>query len=250
MRGSSHAPSTEQSAPVRAGRSGEDWLRALIALFVAVLVTSNFIAAKLVAVGGLVLPAAVLLFPLSYIIGDVLTEVFGYPAARKAIWIGFACNIIVVGATWLSIAMPPAPAWTLAGLEGPSESQQAYQSVLGVAPRIVLGSLLAYLVGEFLNAAVLSRLKLATRGRFLWIRTIGSTLVGQLADSAIFITIVFVGSVPGTVLAQIIVAQWLVKCGIEAVATPATYWVVWRLKRVVGEDRYDTEVSLSPLRWS
>jgi uncharacterized integral membrane protein (TIGR00697 family) len=229
---------------------GEDWLRALVALFVAVLVTSNFIAAKLVTVSGLVLPAAVLLFPISYIIGDVLTEVFGYSAARKAIWIGFSCNVLVVAATWMSIVLPPASAWSLVGLDGAAESQTAYEAVLGIAPRLVLASLLAYLVGEFLNAAVLSRLKLATRGRFLWIRTIGSTLVGQLADSAIFITIAFAGAVPGAVLGKIVIAQWLVKCGIEAAATPATYWVVWRLKRVVGEDHYDTEISLSPLSWS
>jgi uncharacterized integral membrane protein (TIGR00697 family) len=241
-----------RSGSTRGGREGpaEDWLRALVGLFVAVLVTSNFIAAKLVSVAGLVLPAAVLLFPLSYIIGDVLTEVFGYATARKTIWVGFACNVVVVGAVWLSIALPGAPAWTLPGLADAGESQNAYGAVLGVAPRIVLASLLAYLVGEFLNAAVLSRLKLATRGRFLWIRTIGSTLVGQLADSAIFITIAFVGAVPGAVLGQIVIAQWLVKCVIEAAATPVTYWVVWRLKRIVGEDHYDMQVSMNPFRWS
>jgi uncharacterized integral membrane protein (TIGR00697 family) len=235
--------------PEAQSAAAQDWLRAFVGLFVAVLVTSNFIAAKLISIGGLVLPAAVLLFPVSYIIGDVLTEVFGYAAARKAIWLGFACNIVVVLATWISIVMPAAPTWSLSGLEGSSASQIAYRAVLGVAPRIVFASLLAYLVGEFLNAAVLARIKIATRGRFLWVRTIGSTLVGQLADSAIFITIAFAGSVPGVVLGQIVIAQWLVKSGIEAAATPVTYLVVSRLKRLVGTDHYDTDVSLNPLRW-
>jgi uncharacterized integral membrane protein (TIGR00697 family) len=231
------------------GDAGQEWLRAIVALFVAVLITSNFTAAKLITVAGFVVPAAVVLFPISYIIGDVLTEVYGYGAARKAIWLGFACNLVVVGVTWLSISLPPASAWTLPSLESVEASQRAYAAVLGMAPRIVLGSLLAYLAGEFLNAAVLARLKVATGGRFLWVRTIGSTLVGQLADSAIFISIAFAGLVPGRVLGLMLVAQWLVKSGFEAVATPVTYLVVGRLKAIVGGDRFDRGVSLNPIRW-
>jgi uncharacterized integral membrane protein (TIGR00697 family) len=226
----------------------QDRLRVVVALFVAVLIASNFIAAKLIAVGGLVVPAAVLVFPLSYIIGDVLTEVFGYAAARKAIWLGFACNIVVVGFTLLSISLPPASAWTLPPFEDAASSQAAFTAVLGPAPRIVLASLLAYLVGEFLNALVLAKLKVATGGRFLWMRTIGSTLVGQLADSTVFITIAFAGAVPGDVLRGIILVQWLVKTGFEAAATPFTYIVVGRLKRVVGSEHYDRQVSFNPLR--
>jgi hypothetical protein len=234
---------------VDAARPGEDALRILVGLFVAALVASNFVAAKLITVAGLTVPAAVLLFPLSYILGDVLTEVYGYAVARKTIWIGFACNIVVVAVTWATIVVPPSPVWSLSGFGTAAGAQSAYAAVLGFAPRIVLASLTAYLVGEFLNAAVLSRLKLATAGRHLWIRTIGSTLVGQLADSALFITIAFAGAVPPGVLGGIILAQWLVKCGIEALATPATYLVVARLKRVVGTDHFDENVSLSPLRW-
>jgi len=229
--------------------AAEDALRLLVGLFVAVLVASNFVAAKLITVVGFTVPAAVLLFPLSYILGDVLTEVFGYAVARKAIWVGFACDIVVVAATWATIAVPPSPFWSLAGFDTPDQAQAAYRAVLGFAPRIVLASLVAYLAGEFLNAAVLSRLKVATGGRHLWIRTIGSTLVGQLADSALFITIAFAGVVPAGVLGGIVVGQWVVKCAIEALATPATYLVVARLKRVVGVDHFDKSVSLSPLRW-
>jgi uncharacterized integral membrane protein (TIGR00697 family) len=228
---------------------GEDALRALVGLFVASLVASNFVAAKLITVAGFTVPAAVLLFPLSYILGDVLTEVFGYAVARKTIWIGFACNIVVVVVTWATIVVPPSPFWSLSSFATPGEAQKAYSAVLGLAPRIVLASLVAYLVGEFLNAAVLSRLKIATGGRHLWVRTIGSTLVGQLADSAIFITVAFAGSVPAGVLGGIVVAQWLVKCAIEALATPATYLVVARLKRAVGFDHFDKGVSLSPIKW-
>ena len=229
--------------------AAEDALRLLVGLFVAVLVASNFVAAKLITVVGFTVPAAVLLFPLSYILGDVLTEVFGYAVARKVIWTGFACNILVVAVTWVTIAVPPSPFWSLAGFETSTQAQAAYGAVLGFAPRIVLASLVAYLAGEFLNAAVLSRLKVATRGRHLWVRTISSTLVGQLADSALFITIAFVGVVPGGVLGGIVIGQWLVKCAIEALATPATYVVVARLKRAVGFDHFDRGMDLSPLRW-
>jgi len=233
-------PARTLSAPA------QDRLRVVVALFVAVLITSNFIAAKLIAVGGLVLPAAVLVFPLAYIIGDVLTEVFGYGAARKAIWLGFACNLVVVGFTLASISLPPAPMWTLAPFPDASSSQAAFAAVLGPAPRVVLASLLAYLVGEFLNAAVLAKLKIATGGRFLWVRTIASTLVGQFADSCVFITVAFAGAVPGDVLRGIVLVQWLVKVCFEAAATPVTYVVVGRLKRVVGVEHYDRQVSFNP----
>ena len=234
------------SPPGTLSAPAQDRLRIVVALFVAVLIASNFIAAKLIAIGGLVLPAAVLVFPVAYIIGDVLTEVFGYAAARKAIWLGFACNVVVVGFTLLSISLPPASAWTLAPFQDAESSQAAFAAVLGPAPRIVLASLLAYLVGEFLNALVLAKLKLATDGRFLWVRTIGSTLVGQLADSSVFITVAFAGVVPGDVLRGIILVQWLVKVCFEALATPFTYIVVGRLKRVVGVELYDRQVSFNP----
>ena len=234
------------SAPSRIPPRAEDLLRVTAALFVAVLITSNFIAAKLVAVGGLVVPAAVLVFPLSYIIGDVLTEVFGYGAARKTIWLGFACNVVVVGFAHLAVALPPAPAWALRPFGDAASSQSAFAAVLGPAPRIVAASLVAYLCGEFLNSLVLAKLKVATGGRFLWMRTIASTLVGQLTDSCVFITAAFAGTVPGDVLRGIVLVQWLVKVGFEAAATPLTYLVVWRLKRAVGAEHYDRGVSFNP----
>ncbi|MBM3308092.1 MAG: queuosine precursor transporter [Candidatus Eisenbacteria bacterium] len=236
-------------APSRNPGRAEDALRVTVALFVGVLITSNFIAAKLITVGGLVVPAAVLVFPLAYIIGDVLTEVFGYAAARKAIWLGFACNVVAVAFSHLAIALPPAGAWTLRPFPDTASSQVAFAAVLGPAPRIVAASLAAYLCGEFLNSIVLAKLKVATGGRFLWVRTIGSTLVGQLADSAVFITAAFAGTVPGGVLRDIVLVQWLVKVGFEAAATPGTYLVVWRLKRAVGVEHFDTRVSFNPLRW-
>jgi uncharacterized integral membrane protein (TIGR00697 family) len=226
----------------------DDALRSTTALFVAVLITSNFLAAKLIGVAGLVVPAAVLVFPLSYIIGDVLTEVFGYAAARKVIWLGFACNLVAVGFTNLAIALPPAAPWTLPSFADAASAQRAFAATLGSAPRIVAASLAAYLCGEFLNSLVLAKLKVATGGRFLWVRTIGSTLVGQLADSSVFITVAFAGLVPGSVLRNIVFVQWLVKVGFEAAATPATYVAVRHLKRIVGTERYDRQVSFNPFR--
>ena len=206
---------------------------AIVALFVATLIASNIIAVKVVALGSLVLPAAIILFPVAYILGDVLTEVYGYAAARRVIWIGFLCNLLVVAAIWVAGMLP--------------ENQDAWNSVLGAAPRILLASFLAYLVGEFANAFVLAKLKVATEGRHLWLRTIGSTLVGQGLDSAVFITLAFWGILPPGALATTIVTQWLVKTAYEAAATPATYAAVGWLKRAEGVDVYDRETRFNPL---
>lgn len=208
-------------------------------LFVACLLTSNVIAAKLIAPGGLVLPAAVIVFPLSYILADVLTEVWGYAAARRVIWLGFVANALMVGAIWIGGELPPAPVWP---------GQAAYQEILGQTPRILLASFTAYLIGEFANAFVLAKLKVATAGRWLWLRTIGSTLVGQGLDSAVFITLAFAGTVAASVLATIVVSQWLVKVGYEAAATPLTYAAVAWLKRREGVDTFDYETDFNPIR--
>src|SRR5436190_16627010 len=181
------------------------------ALFVTCLLTANTIAAKLIVVGGVVLTAGIVIFPLSYVLGDVLTEVWGYGAARRVIWLGFACNAVMVAAIWIGGELPPAPF---------GASQFAYDEMLGFAPRLLVASFLAYLAGEFANAFVLAKLKVATRGRFLWIRTIGSTVVGQALDSAVFVTLAFAGSVPVGGLAAVIAGQWLVKTLYEAAATP------------------------------
>ncbi|MET1029120.1 MAG: queuosine precursor transporter [Dongiaceae bacterium] len=209
----------------------------VVALFVTALVISNIIAVKLVLVQGLVLPAGVVVFPLSYILGDVLTEVYGYGAARRVIWLGFLCNLLAVLAIWLGGLLPAAPFWG---------GQAAYDAILGTTPRLLLASFLAYLVGEFANAVIMSRLKVAMQGRHLWVRTIGSTLVGEGLDSAFFISIAFFDVLPPGVLIGTIVTQWLVKSAYEALATPLTYLVVGFLKRREGVDVYDRQIRLNP----
>jgi hypothetical protein len=211
---------------------------ALVGLFVTCLITSNIIAVKLVDVRGAILPAGIVIFPLSYLFGDVLTEVYGYGQARLAIWLGFACNLVAVLAIWLAQILPPAPFWG---------GQAAYERILGAAPRLLAASFLAYLVGEFANAYVLAKMKMATQGRWLWTRTIGSTLVGQGLDSLVFIVLAFAGTIPTAALATAIVMQWVAKSLYETLATPFTYWVVGLLKRRDGVDVYDYDTNFNPL---
>ncbi|MBU0651379.1 MAG: queuosine precursor transporter [Proteobacteria bacterium] len=225
------------------------WLPVIAAVFVTSLVVSNIIAVKLISVGPFLLTAAILIFPVSYIFGDILTEVYGYAQARRVIWIGFGCNLMAVFIFWLSIELPAAPFWRTGAFESAAASQQAYQAIFGSTPRILAASFLAYLVGEFLNSFVLAKMKITTRGRHLWMRTIGSTIVGQLADSGVFIFLAFYGTVPLNALAQMAGAQWLMKSAYEALATPLTYLAVSFLKRAEREDFYDRETNFNPLRW-
>ena len=172
------------------------WYPAAVALLATSLVVSNIIAVRLIAIRlsdaiELTLPAAIVLFPIAYIVGDVLTEVYGYPAARRGIWIAFGCNLLAVVAIWLAGILPAASFWTAGVYENPEQADQAYRAILGFAPRLLVASFLAYLVGEFLNSFVLAKMKVRTEGRYLWMRTIGSTIVGQGADSLIFITVAF-----------------------------------------------------------
>ena len=215
-----------------------NWFLLLTVLFVACLIAANIVAVKLIAPFGLLLPAAVVIFPVSYILGDVLTEVYGYRAARRVIWLGFLANLIVVAAIALAQILPAASFW---------DGQAAFERILGQTPRILAASFLAYLIGEFANAFVLAKLKIATEGRLLWLRTIGSTLVGQGLDSAVFITLAFAGIIPPAGLAAAIVTQWLVKSAYEALATPVTYAVVGFLKRRDGIDVYDRDTRFNPL---
>src|SRR5712664_1453744 len=209
------------------------------ALFVTCLLTANTIATKLVTVGATVLTAGVVIFPLSYVLGDVLTEVWGYAASRRVIWLGFACNALMVGAVWLGGEIPAAPFW---------KGQAAYDEILGQTPRILGASFAGYLAGEFANSFVLAKLKILTRGRWLWTRTIGSTLVGQALDTAIFVTLAFAGTVPGAVLAGLVAGQWAVKVAYEAAATPLTYAAVAWLKASERVDAYDYDTDFNPLR--
>jgi hypothetical protein len=222
-----------------AGKQGYSYrFIVVVAVFITCLIAANITAVKLVDLFGLILPAAILIFPLSYITGDILTEVYGYRRARQVIWLGFFCNFIVVGAIWLGQELPAASFWN---------GQAAYERILGYTPRLVLASFLAYLAGEFANAMVLAKLKIATKGRWLWLRTIGSTLVGQGLDSGVFITLAFVGTIPGKVLVTAIITQWLAKSVYEAVVTPVTYGVVNFLKKREGVDVYDHETRFNPL---
>jgi uncharacterized integral membrane protein (TIGR00697 family) len=225
------------------------WLPTITAIFVTTLTISNIIAVKLISVGPFFLTAAILIFPVSYIFGDILTEVYGYARARRVIWIGFGCNLMAVLVIWLSIELPPAPFWKIEPFESPRASQQAYQAIFGFTPRILAASFLAYLVGEFLNSFVLAKMKITTHGRHLWMRTIGSTVIGQLADSGVFIFLAFYGTIPIASLGRVVIYQWLMKSAYEALVTPLTYVVVNYLKRVEQEDFYDRETDFSPLRW-
>ena len=163
------------------------WFVIIVAFFVTALITANITAVKLIGLFGLAIDAGTIIFPISYIFGDVLTEVYGYRRARQVIWLGFFCNLLAVGAIVLGGALPAAPFW---------ENQQAYETILGYAPRLLFASFCAYLVGEFANSYVLAKMKIATNGRWLWSRTIGSTLVGQGLDSAIFVVLAFSGTIP------------------------------------------------------
>lgn len=222
------------------------WFPFVTALFVTTLVISNIIAVKLINLFGLFVPAAVVLFPVAYIFGDVLTEVYGFARARQVIWTGFFCNLIAVIAIWVGGLLPAAPFWSAGDFNTPQTAQQAYQAILGFTPRLLLASFAAYLVGEFLNSIVLARLKVRTNGRFLWIRTIGSTIVGEGADSVVFITMAFYGIFSGSALIQAILSQWLIKVAYETVATPLTYVIVNALKRAENEDYYDRETKFNP----
>jgi len=214
------------------------WFIIVTAIFITSLVVANIIAVKLISVFGFVVPAAIIIFPISYIVGDVLTEVYGYSKARQVIWLGFLCNVIAVAAIWCGQMLPPAPFW---------HGQEAYQQILGYTPRLLAASFAAYLIGEFANSMVLAKMKIATKGRWLWTRTIGSTLVGQGVDSLMFISLAFVGTVPPSSLASIIVTQWLGKSLYETAATPLTYAAVNFLKRAEGIDVYDYDTRFNPL---
>jgi len=213
------------------------WLIMVSMVFVTCLITANIAAVKLIQIGGYILDAGVITFPVSYIVGDVLTEVYGYRQARQVIWLGFFCNLLAVGALWLGGLLPAPDFW---------DGQQAYQRILGYTPRLLLASFLAYLCGEFANAFILARMKIATQGRWLWARTIGSTIVGEGLDSAIFILVAFTGSIPPTAMVSAIAAQWVFKTVYEAAMTPVTYRVVHFLKHRDGRDAYDHATRFNP----
>lgn len=204
-------------------------------VFVTCLITANIIAVKVISYGSFILPAAIFVFPLSYIFGDVLTEVYGYRWSRRVIWLGFICNLIFVFFAWIGQYLPSAPFW---------EGQAAYESILGYTPRLLAASFCGYLVGEFVNSFILAKMKIFTKGRWLWSRTIASTIVGQGLDTAIFIVLAYIGT---PVFDPIMIFNhWLVKICIEIVATPLTYLAVNYLKKKESMDTYDYDTDFSP----
>ncbi len=214
-------------------------LDSITALFVAVLLISNVASTKILNLGPLTFDGGTLLFPLSYIFGDILTEVYGYSRSRKVIWLGFMAAAVMSVTLAIVGALPPAADWL---------NQASYDAILGQTPRIVVASLIAYFAGEFSNSVILAKLKVITEGRQLWLRTISSTLLGQLLDTALFVLIAFTGTVSTGVLLAIAVSNYLFKCGVEILFTPITYWITGWLKQQEHEDYYDRETDFNPFR--
>jgi queuosine precursor transporter len=210
----------------------------VMAAFVTVLLCANLIgASKVASIGPLTFGAGVLFFPLSYVFGDVLTEVYGYARARKVVWAGFAAMAFASFMSATVLAFPPAPGWP---------HQESFRTVFGNTPRIIVASLVAYFCGEFANSYVLARLKVRTAGRLLWLRTIGSTIVGEAIDSLIFYPLAFLGVWSNELVLTVMVTNYLFKVGWEAAITPATYKIVGFLKRAEAEDYFDRDTDFTP----
>jgi uncharacterized integral membrane protein (TIGR00697 family) len=209
-------------------------------LFVAVLLISEITSTKIVSLGFIQTAGAAVLFPISYIFSDILTEVYGYARARRVMWIGFASLALMALVLLVVEYLPAAPSW---------HGQAAYEAILGFVPRITLASVLAYWAGGFANDFVLAKMKLLTKGKYLWTRTVGSTVVGQAVDTFLFIGIAFYGVLPNAVIVQIILSFYLFKCAYEVLATPLTYLVVNKLKKSEGLDVFDYHTNFSPFRF-
>ena len=208
-------------------------------LFVALLMISNTVASKIVVLFGFTLPGSVILFPFTYIFGDILTEIYGYHGSRPIIWAGFGASILMALCYYFVEILPPAPFWG---------HQEAFHTVLGQTPRIVVASLAAYLVGEFVNSFTVSRMKVLTHGKYLWTRTVGSTITGQAVDTIIFITIAFAGTFGNMELVTLAVSTYIAKVIVEVVMTPATYAIVGYIKKKEGLDTFDTNISYNPFK--
>ena len=224
-----HSPQPTYASP---------WFMLVVALYVTSLITANTVAVKVLEIGPWVTDAGLITFPIAYIVGDVLTEVYGYAAARRVIWLGFLCNLIAVGTFQLAGALPAESSW---------QNQGAYETIFGSTPRLLLASFCAYLIGEFANSYLLARMKVMTQGRWLWTRTIGSTIVGQGLDSIVFVLIAFGGVFSTGVLQDMVVTNWVLKTAYETVMTPVTYLVVNKLKQVEGIDTFDRDTNFSPV---
>jgi queuosine precursor transporter len=225
--------------PCAGGRTYR-YLDVISVAFVVVLLVSNITAIKPLSLPSWLrvqMDGGNILFPISYIFGDVLVEVYGYAQSRRVIWLGFAANAMAVLVFSLVLALPAAPGWDLQG---------AFEQILGQAPRVVVGSLCAFLCGEFLNSYIMAKMKVWTRGRWLWTRTIGSTIIGELVDSALFTLVAFGGVWPGDIIIKVIIGNYLFKVAYEVIATPITYAIAGKLKRAEQEDFYDHNTNFNP----
>jgi uncharacterized integral membrane protein (TIGR00697 family) len=225
------------------------YLDVVMVAFVAVLLISNIASNKLVDLGWFTFDAGTLLFPLSYIFGDVLTEVYGFKRSRRVIWLGFGAAALMASVMWVVTLLPAAP--------NSGDQTAVFNTALGSTPYIVLGSLIAFWAGEFSNSFVLAKLKVATRGRWLWLRTISSTLVGEAIDTVLFLTIAFaIGGalqgqpMDGTLFWTILISNYIFKVGVEVLFTPVTYGIVEFLKRTEHEDYYDLNTDFNPFNLS
>ncbi|HEY2975316.1 MAG TPA: queuosine precursor transporter [Pyrinomonadaceae bacterium] len=219
-------------------RKSYKYLGLITVFYVTMQLVSDVTAGKLISIGGYGVSVTVLYFPLTYIFADILTEVYGYAKARSVLWTVLFCSVIAGLTYQLVVFLPPAPGF---------DANEAYVRVFSQVPRILLGGWLAVFSGEILNDYVLAKLKILSKGRFLWVRTIGSTIVGQFANTLVFYTVGLYGVIPTALLVQAVLAGWILKTGVEIVMTPVTYYVVGFLKRSEQEDFYDTRTNFNPL---
>jgi uncharacterized integral membrane protein (TIGR00697 family) len=246
MSGFAEKPAPIQARDLRTYRHYDT----LLAIFIVVLLISNLVGQKLCAfgpfvlgglsIGPFVLSGAQLLFPITYIFGDVFTEVYGYSASRRAIWLGFLANGLLALMGLITVWLPPAPGW---------KNQEAFRTVFYQIPRLILASLIAYWCGEFANSLTLAKMKLWTKGRMLWTRTVGSTVVGQFVDTVLLYAIAFIGTAPLKTLVIGVASAYSFKVIYEVVATPVTYAVVGFLKRSEGLDAFDFKSNFNPFRF-
>jgi uncharacterized integral membrane protein (TIGR00697 family) len=216
------------------------YLDILTTAFVVILLVSNLVAQKLIRVGPLTTSGAMVLFPITYIFGDIFTEIYGYAASRRAIWLGFFGTALMYSVGALVIALPADPEF---------RNQQAFVTIFGILPRLLIASLIAFWVGEFANSYTMARLKLLTKGRWLWTRTVGSTMVGQAIDTTLVIVLTFGGTYSARKLAAMILTGYFLKVAYEVLATPLTYVVIGWLKRVEHSDVFDTQTNFNPFRF-
>jgi uncharacterized integral membrane protein (TIGR00697 family) len=217
------------------------YLDVLTTTFVVLLLVSNLVAQKLCRIGPVTLSAAMLLFPLTYIFGDIFTEIYGYAASRRAIWMGFFASGLLWATAAAALALPPDARW---------QNQQAFVTVFNFLPRMWIASLVSFFAGEFANSYVMARLKLETNGRWLWTRTVGSTIVGQAIDTVIFMYLTFFGIYSNHLIGEIILVNYVAKVAYEVLATPLTYAVIAWLKRAEGTEAFDAHTNFNPFKFS